>query len=100
VFLGTVLGSVVMTRKDASLEGACFRVVLPQNHNGSAMGTRLVALDVVGARNGDAVYLVKGREASIPWMNPVCPVDACIVGIVDGTQVEAGVDTRVQVSQP
>ena len=83
-----------MSRKDASLEGARFRIVLPQNHDGTDMGTRMVALDVVGSRNGDRVYLVKGREASMPWINPVCPVDACIVGIVDDTYVESSKKIR------
>jgi ethanolamine utilization protein EutN len=84
MFLGRVMGKVVMTVKDPSLEGARFLVVHPLNHDGSSAGKPLVAIDVVSAGNGDHVYLVKGREASMPWSNPNCPVDACIVGIVDG----------------
>jgi microcompartment protein CcmK/EutM len=87
VFLGTVLGKVVMTIKDPSLEGARFLVVQPQNADGSPMQKPLVAIDVTQAGTGDQVYLVKGREASMPWRNPTCPVDACIVGIVDQMNV-------------
>lgn len=89
MFLGTVLGTVVMTQKDPSLEGARFLIVQPENHDGSHMGRPLVAIDVAQAGKGDRVYLVKGREASIPWRDPFCPVDACIVGIVDQVHVPA-----------
>lgn len=81
--MGRVIGKVVMTRKDPSLEGARFFVVQPFNHDGTLPGKPLVAIDVAQAGPGDTVYLVKGREASMPWSNPNCPVDACIVGIID-----------------
>jgi microcompartment protein CcmK/EutM len=38
----------------------------------------------VASREGDLVYLVKGREATIPWPRPLAPIDATIVGLVDG----------------
>lgn len=87
MFLGTVIGKVVMTVKDASLEGARFLVVQPQNSDGRPSQKPIVAIDVVSAGEGDHVYLVKGREACMPWRNPNCPVDACIVGIVDQMNV-------------
>jgi ethanolamine utilization protein EutN len=89
VFLGTVIGKTVMTIKDPSLEGARFLVVQPQNHDGSRSAKPLVAIDVVQAGLGDAVYLVKGKEACMPWSQPFCPVDACIVGLVDQMNVPA-----------
>jgi microcompartment protein CcmK/EutM len=45
----------------------------------------LVAVDNVAAREGDLVYLVKGKEACIPWeRSPLAPIDAAIVGLVEG----------------
>jgi ethanolamine utilization protein EutN len=88
--MGDVIGKVVMTVKDPSLEGARFLVVQPFNHDGTLPGKPLVAIDVVQAGPGDRVYLVKGREASMPWLNPNCPVDACIVGIIDQFHVPPG----------
>lgn len=95
MFLGTVLGKVVMTVKDPSLEGAHFLVVQPHNADGKPSQRPLVAIDIVQAGTGDRVYLVKGREASIPWTNPFCPVDACIVGIVDQVHLPAAAAPKV-----
>ncbi len=84
MFLGLVRGSLVATRKVPDLEGAVLRVVQPVNHDGSHQGGLIVAVDTVACREGDLVYLVKGREATIPWPAPLAPIDAAIVGLVDG----------------
>ena len=87
MFLGKVIGKAIMTIKDESLEGGAFLVVQPCNHEGMPDGKPLVAIDTVQAGEGDLVYLVKGREACIPWSNPFSPLDAAIVGIVDGIDI-------------
>ncbi len=87
MFLGIVRGNLVATRKVPDLEGAVLRVVQPVNHDGSPQGGLLVAVDTVACRDGDLVYLVKGREATIPWPRPLAPIDAAIVGLVDGMDV-------------
>jgi len=47
-----------------------------------------VAVDTLGSREGDLVYLVKGKEACIPWKkSSLAPIDAAIVGLVAGMQV-------------
>lgn len=85
MFLGRVCGTVVATHKMAELEGATFRVVAPVNHDGTAAGALLVAVDNVSALPGDLVYLVKGKEAIIPWRRTdLAPIDAAIVGLVAG----------------
>lgn len=87
MFLGVVRGNLVATRKVPDLEGATFRVVQPVNHDGSLAGALMIALDTLGSREGDLVYLVKGREATIPWPRPLAPLDATIVGLVEGLDV-------------
>ena len=84
MFLGLVRGNLVATRKVPDLEGAVLRVVQPVNHDGTKVGGLIVAVDTVACRDGDLVYLVKGREATIPWPRPLAPIDAAIVGLVDG----------------
>ena len=85
MFLGVVRGSVVASQKDPGLEGASLRIVLPVNHDRSQAGPLLVAVDNMGTREGDLVYLVKGKEACIPWKkNSLAPIDAAIVGLVEG----------------
>ncbi|MBI3924886.1 MAG: EutN/CcmL family microcompartment protein [Armatimonadetes bacterium] len=84
MFLGVVCGKVVSTQKLAELEGAMLRVVQPVNHDGTKSGALMIAVDNVQAGDGDLVYLVKGKEAIIPWPQDMAPLDAAIVGIVDG----------------
>lgn len=84
MFLAEVKGRVVATRKVGGLEGATLRIVQPVNHDRSPRGGLLVAVDMVSAVEGDLVYLVKGREATIPWPVPLVPIDAMIVGLVEG----------------
>lgn len=81
-------GTVVASHKEPGLEGASLRVVQPVNHDRSSAGNLLVAVDNLASRDGDLVYLVKGKEACIPWKkNPLTPIDAAIVGLVEGMQV-------------
>ena len=89
MFLGEVRGSVVATRKTPDLHGAMLRVVQPVNHDGSEAGALLIAVDNIGCRQGDRVYLVKGKEATIPWSGALAPIDAAIVGLVDGQSVSS-----------
>jgi len=78
-----VIGTVVVTRKDANLAGITLLLVQPLTPERESAGRPLVAVDAVGAGVGDEVFFVRGREASFP-LHPVdAPVDAGIVGIVD-----------------
>jgi microcompartment protein CcmK/EutM len=87
MFLGKVCGTVVADHKLAELEGASFRVVLPVDENGNSTGSHLVAVDNIASRHGDLVYLVKGKEAIMPWAKTdLAPIDAAIVGLVDGME--------------
>ena len=84
MYLGVVTGTVVAERKAAGLEGQKLMLVQPVDDAGRATGDLQVAVDTVAAGVGDHVYLVGSREAALaltPWF---VPVDAAIVGIVDG----------------
>ncbi len=85
MFLGLVRGSVVATHGLRELEGAVYRVVQPVDEASRATGQLMVAVDNIGSRSGDLVYLVKGKEAIMPWgKSDLVPIDAAIVGLVDG----------------
>lgn len=83
MFLGKVMGKVVATKKDTKLEGGAFYVVQPVDQFKNPVDKPIVAIDFVQSHLGDVVYLVKSREASMPWHIPGAPLDAGIVGIVD-----------------
>ncbi|MGE5184631.1 MAG: EutN/CcmL family microcompartment protein [Acidobacteriota bacterium] len=88
MYLGIVKGTVVADRKATGLEGKKILLVQPVDEHGKATGDLQAAIDTVQAGDGDLVYLVGSREAALaldPWF---VPVDAAIVGIVDG--VDAG----------
>jgi ethanolamine utilization protein EutN len=84
MYLGIVTGTVVAQRKASGLEGQKLLLVQPVDENGQPTGDVQAAVDTVQAGQGDLVYLVGSREAALactPWF---VPVDAAIVGIVDG----------------
>jgi ethanolamine utilization protein EutN len=87
MYLGVVTGTVVAERKAAGLEGTKLLLVQPVDDTGRSTGDVQVAVDTVQAGVGDRVYLVGSREAALaltPWF---VPVDAAIVGIVDGLHI-------------
>lgn len=81
--LARVVGTVVCTRKNPSLNGLKLLIVQPVHPDGRDNGDRLVALDSVGAGTGETVFFVTGKEASFPFLPGTVPADASIVGIVD-----------------
>ena len=87
MYLGTVIGTVVCTKKVKGLEGARLLVVQPLDHHKKPSGPPEVAVDTVSASPKTLVYLVGSREAALacdPWF---VPVDSAIVGIVDEVDV-------------
>ena len=84
MYLGIVKGTVVADRKASGLEGKKILLVQPVDEHKKPVGDVQAAVDTVQAGVGDFVYLVGSREAALalePWF---VPVDAAIVGIVDG----------------
>ena len=81
--LATVLGNVVITRKDDNLHGRTLLVLQPLGADGQPAGRTLVAVDAVGAGVGETVFFVRGKEASFPFLPDEVPADAGVVGIVD-----------------
>jgi ethanolamine utilization protein EutN len=81
--LARVIGTVVVTPKDANLDGVTLLLVQPITTTREAVGKPLVAVDAVGAGVGEEVFFVRGKEASFPFHPTEVPVDAGIVGIVD-----------------
>jgi ethanolamine utilization protein EutN len=83
-----VIGTVWCTVKDETLHGMRFLVIQPETETGAPSGAPLVAADAVSARAGDRVFFVRSREAAKAFPGKFVPVDAAILGIVDGAQVE------------
>jgi ethanolamine utilization protein EutN len=88
--LARVIGTVVVNRKDDAFTQPTLLLVQPLSPQREPVGKPLVAIDAVGAGVGEDVFVVKGKEASFPFLPSEPPVDAGIVGIVDYWTVEAG----------
>jgi len=87
MLLGRVIGKVIATMKNASLDGQRLLIVQPLDRHGREKGKPLVALDSVGAGAGETVYWCRGREASFPFLPNEVPTEATVVGIVDSVNV-------------
>ena len=81
--LGKVVGTVVLSMKDDTLNGVKLLLVQPISSAREAVGRVIVAADSVGAGAGEEVFFVRGKEASFPFYPIDVPADAGIVGIVD-----------------
>ncbi len=81
--LARVIGTVVATVKNDSLEGRKLLVVQTLDCDLQAQGKPLVALDAIGTGVGELVFWCRGKEASFPFKRDSTPTDCTIVGIVD-----------------
>jgi len=96
MFLARVTGNVVATQKDKSLNGQKLFVVEPLNVKYDEAtkkpaslgntGRAIVALDTVGAGEGQLVLVVQGSSARMTEQTKNLPADAVIVGIVDSAE--------------
>ena len=81
--LARVIGTVVATVKNDSLEGRKLLIIQSLNKNLDAQGKPMVAIYSVGAGVGELVFWCRGKEASFPFKREDTPTDCTIVGIVD-----------------
>ena len=81
--LARVIGTVVATVKNETLEGRKFLIVQTLDANLEPKGKPQVALDAVGAGEGELVFWCRGKEASFPFKRDSTPTDCTIIGIVD-----------------
>ncbi len=81
--LARVVGTVVSTVKNESLQGRTLLIVQTLNKNLEPAGKPMVAVDSVGAGVGELVFWCRGKEASFPFKREDTPTDCTIIGIVD-----------------
>lgn len=92
--LGKVVGTVVSTRKESSLEGLRLMLVRYVDEAGNETGGQVVAADAVGAGPDEMVLVACGSSARQTKETDRRPVDAVIMAIVDSWNI--GEDTRYQ----
>jgi len=92
MFIGKVTGSVVATQKVRSVDGKKLLMVEAYNVTTDtppklkATGRVAIAVDVLGAGEGEFVLVTQGSSARLTESTKSLPVDAVVVGIVDIVQ--------------
>ncbi|MCX6976440.1 MAG: EutN/CcmL family microcompartment protein [Verrucomicrobia bacterium] len=93
MILARVEGSVVATKKNTKLTGHKLLLVRPLVIDSPTAlswkpGTStLVAVDSLGAGEGEIVLIVQGSSARLAAEDKASPVDAVVVGIVDTVDI-------------
>jgi len=94
MFVAKVTGSLVATQKVDAMVGHKMLVVEPYQidaETGRSLcgsGRSLVAVDTVGAGEGEFVLITQGSSARLTPETKNLPVDTVIIGIVDTVHVE------------
>jgi carbon dioxide concentrating mechanism protein CcmL len=85
--LARVVGTVVATQKETSLEGLKLLLVRPVDEEGRETGGSIVAADAVGAGPDEMVLVASGSSARQTRHTDKRPVDAVIMAIVDAWSI-------------
>jgi len=83
LFLGKVIGTVWSTKKDENLVGAKFLIVRKLDLDLNEKSDFVVAVDSVGAGEGEVVLVATGSSSRQTQFTQDKPIDAVIMAIVD-----------------
>jgi microcompartment protein CcmK/EutM len=92
--LGRIVGTVVASRKDSSLDSLKLLIVVNLSTTLEKEGGYVVAVDSVGAGVGEVILYATGSSARQTAVTKDRPVDAVIMAIVDSFDIE-GRSTRL-----
>lgn len=87
MILAKVIGTVVSTRKEESMQGMKFLLLKQVDLDGNPTGGNVVAVDAVGAGIGEMVLYASGSSARQTVLTEDRPCDAVIMAIVDNWEV-------------
>lgn len=92
MFLGKVLGSVWATHKEEGMENVKLLIIQPVDWRYEPEGSTVIAADRIGAGFGEKVIVSRGNPARVLFNQRIVPVDAIVVGIVDGYEIQTRAD--------
>src|SRR5438045_5077166 len=87
MMIARVIGTVVATRKEPTIEGLRLLVCQPVNADGEKAGAPVVAADAVGAGVGEMILYATGSSARQTVATQNRPVDAAVMAIVENWDV-------------
>jgi ethanolamine utilization protein EutN len=95
MFVARVTGSLIATQKVASMVGYKLLVVEPyrldpkERRELVSTGRTFVAVDTLGAGEGEMVLITQGSSARLTPETKDLPIDTVVVGIVDQVHIES-----------
>jgi len=93
MFVAQVTGSVVATQKTGSMTGHKLLVVEPYRLDEKSRdrlvptGRTFVAVDTLGAGDGQFVLVTQGSSARLTPETKSLPIDAVVIGLIDSVRV-------------
>jgi len=87
MLLGKVVGTLVATQKEPSMEGFKFLVLRRINVDGEDLADYVVAVDGVGAGVEEVVLYATGSAARQTMATKDRPCDAVVMAIVDSWEI-------------
>ncbi|MHA1565097.1 MAG: EutN/CcmL family microcompartment protein [Alphaproteobacteria bacterium] len=91
MILARITGSVVSTIHHPIVDGHKLLLADRLDLNGKPTGGYLIALDAIGAGQGEIVLILdEGTGARQILDDPNAPVRSIVVGIVDAVELESG----------
>ncbi|MGQ9888954.1 MAG: EutN/CcmL family microcompartment protein [Aggregatilineales bacterium] len=87
MYIAEVAGTVVATRKSPNMDGLPLRIVRKVGVDLAPSDVYAVAVDVVGASDGELVLVAAGSPARQTHLTDNRPTDAIIMAIVDTWQL-------------
>jgi len=94
MFVAKVTGSLVATQKVDSMVGYKLLIVEPyrvepnQRQTLVTTGRTFIAVDMLGAGEGDYVLITQGSSARLTPETKTLPIDTIVIGIVDQVHVD------------
>lgn len=88
MFPALVIGNVWATRKDERVEAIKMLIVRPLDFTDEGVvNTPVIAADWIGAGVGERVIVVTGSAARCAAGDQGIPIDASVIGIIDGEEI-------------
>lgn len=88
MILAKVVGTVVASRKEPSLDGVKMLLLERLDEKCEGKNDYVVAVDAVGAGEGEVVLFASGSSARQTTLTHERPVDAVVMAIVDSFALE------------
>jgi len=94
MLIARVIGTAVSTIKDSKITGDKLLILRQTDHTGNEIGKPFVAIDVVGAGEGELVLTAHSSQCRQTNLTKDCPVDAVVMAVIDHLNVDGEVVFR------